>query len=73
MSPLEIGLLIGIVTIVVLCSGIPIAFGLGVVSLAFLAIFQGVDSFSVLGETFFAGMNEFSLVSIPMFILLCEF
>lgn len=70
MSPLEIGLLIGIVTIIVLCSGIPIAFGLGVVSLAFLAIFQGVDSFSVLGETFFAGLNEFSLVSIPMFIVM---
>jgi len=70
MSPLEIGLLVGIVTIVVLCSGIPIAFGLGVVSLAFLIIFQGFDSLTVLGETFFAGLNEFSLVSIPMFIVM---
>ncbi len=70
MSPLEVGLLIGIVTIVVLGSGIPIAFGLGIVSISFLVAFQGVDSLSTLGETFFAGIAEFSLVSIPMFIVM---
>ena len=70
MSPLEIGLLVAVVTLLVLASGIPIAFGLGIVSIGFLVAFQGLDSLSILGETFFAGIAEFGLVAIPMFIVM---
>ncbi len=70
MSPLEIGLLVAVVTLLVLASGIPIAFGLGIVSISFLVVFQGLDSLSILGETFFAGIAEFGLVAIPMFIVM---
>ncbi len=70
MSPLEIGILVGIATIAVLATGIPIAFGLGLVSIGFLVAFEGADALSLLAETFFAGIAEFSLVSIPMFILM---
>ena len=70
MDPLVIGLLISVLTIVVLATGIPVAFGLGLVSVGFLLAFEGPGSLSILGETFFAGLAEFSLVSIPMFIVM---
>src|SRR5690606_27464446 len=70
MSPLEIGLLVGIVTILVLSSGIPIAFGLGIVAVGFLLAFEGTGSLLILGETFLAGISQFGLVAIPMFILM---
>jgi tripartite ATP-independent transporter DctM subunit len=70
MSPLVIGILIALVTVVVLACGVPIAFGLGLVSITFLMIFDGFDSITILADTFFAGIAEFSLVSIPMFIVM---
>ncbi len=70
MSPLEIGVVIGIVTIVVLASGIPIAFGLGAVAVGFLVIFDGWGSLDIIADTFFSGLAEFALVSIPMFVLM---
>ncbi len=70
MDPLVIGVLIGVLTIIVLSSGIPVAFGLGLVAVIFLLAFEGPDSLSILGETFFSGLAEFSLVSIPMFIVM---
>ena len=70
MDPLIVGLLICVATVVVLATGIPVAFGLGLVSVAFLVAFEGLASLSILGETFFAGLAEFSLVSIPMFIVM---
>src|SRR3546814_6787863 len=41
MSPLALGVLIGVVTIAVLATGIPIAFGLGLVALGFLIAVDG--------------------------------
>jgi len=70
MSPLVIGALIAISTLFVLSLGIPIAFGLGLVAISFLVIFEGLDSLDILADMFFAGIAEFSLVSIPMFIVM---
>jgi len=70
MSPLEIGLLIALVTIVLLGTGMSIAFGLGFVALAFLVGFQGIDSLGIMAEKFFGGIASFALVSLPMFILM---
>jgi len=70
MSPLVIGGLVGVVTVVLLASGVPIAFGLGIVSIAFLLIFEGAGSLNFLSEIFFSGLSEFTLVSIPMFIVM---
>ena len=44
----------------------PVAFGLGAISIVFLLVFQGIDSMHVVAETFWSGLNEFTLVSIPM-------
>jgi tripartite ATP-independent transporter DctM subunit len=69
-SPLELGVLIAVVTIVVLATGIPIAFGLGLVAVAFLVAVDGWDSIGILADTFFGGLADFTLVSIPMFVLM---
>src|SRR3546814_14804845 len=70
MSPLALGVLIGVVTIAVLATGIPIAFGLGLVALGFLIAVDGWDSLSIVADPFFAGLAEFGLVAIPFFVLL---
>jgi len=69
-SPVEQGLTIFVVTILVLMSGIPVAFGLGLVAIGFLIIFQGLASLQVVAETFYASLDDFTLVSIPMFIMM---
>lgn len=70
MNELQIGLLICVVTIAVLATGIPIAFGLGIVALIFLVGMEGWGSLDFLSETLFAGLEDFTLVSIPMFIIM---
>jgi tripartite ATP-independent transporter DctM subunit len=64
------GVIVLVVTLAILLSGAPVAFGLGAVALSFLVLFQGVDALRVAAETFYAGLNDFTLVSIPMFVLM---
>ena len=70
MSPTAQGALVLIVTLVVLLSGAPVAFGLGAIAMSFLVIFQGFDSLRVVAETFYSGLHDFTLVSIPMFVMM---
>ena len=70
MSPLAIGALVAIVTAVVLLSGVPVGVGLGVVALSFLLIFEGPSSFSLMAELFFGKLDDFTLLAIPMFIVM---
>ena len=70
MSPSMQGAIVLVVTLIVLLSGTPVAFGLGLLSVAFIAIFQGFGALHVVAETFFAGLNDFTLVSIPMFVMM---
>src|SRR5210317_334550 len=70
MDPLMLGLIVGLFTVAMLFSGIPIAFGLCVTSLVFLFLAEGFQILGVYAETFFAGLNSFVLLSIPMFILM---
>ena len=70
MSPTSQGALVLAVTLVMLLSGVPVAFGLGAISIAFIVLFQGLDALSVVAETFYSGLNDFTLVSIPMFVLM---
>ena len=64
------GILVLIVTLVVLLSGAPVAFALGAISIGFLILFQGTDSLQVVAETFYSGLHDFTLVSIPMFVMM---
>lgn len=70
MSTLVIGLLVATVLIVLLLSGMPVAFALGSVAVIFLVAFEGFASLTVLADTLFGGLNEFALLAIPMFILM---
>lgn len=70
MSPTTEGMIVLVVTLVMLVSGAPVAFGLGAVSIVFILIFQGIDALHVVAETFYSGLNDFTLVSIPMFVMM---
>ena len=70
MTPTTQGAIVLVVTLVVLLSGAPVAFGLGALSVAFIVGFQGLGALHVVAETFFAGLNDFTLVSIPMFVMM---
>jgi C4-dicarboxylate transporter DctM subunit len=70
MSPTGQGALVLIVTLLMLLSGIPVAFGLGAISIVFLVLFQGFDALHVVAETFWSGLDEFTLVAIPMFVMM---
>jgi tripartite ATP-independent transporter DctM subunit len=69
-SPLVVGLLIFVTTMSVLATGLPIAFGMGAVALLFMVAFDGWNSVHFLAETIFAGLNDFTLVSLPMFVIM---
>ncbi len=70
MNPAIEGAVILAVTVVTLLSGIPVAFGLGAVAVIFLVLFQGFDSIQVVAETFYSSLDDFTLVAIPMFIMM---
>ncbi|HEX7053912.1 MAG TPA: TRAP transporter large permease [Burkholderiales bacterium] len=70
MSPTTQGAIVLVVTLLVLLSGAPVAFALGALAVGFLVAFQGFDALQVVAETFWAGLNDFTLVSIPMFVMM---
>ncbi|EFI51862.1 TRAP transporter large permease [Afipia sp. 1NLS2] len=70
MSPAIQGSLVLVTTILVLLSGIPVAFGLGAIAVVFLVAFQGFDALHVVAETYWSGLDEFTLVAIPMFVMM---
>ena len=67
MDPLMIALIVAVFTLIVLFSGIPIAFGLSFVSIALLIAFEGLQMLDVFAETFYAGLNSFVLLSTSKF------
>ncbi len=70
MDPLALGGLIALVTVVVLFSGVSVAVGLLIVSAGFLLVFEGLAAFELLPEIFFGKLDNFALLSIPMFIIM---
>jgi tripartite ATP-independent transporter DctM subunit len=70
MAPETIGLLIALTLIALMLIGVPVAFALGLTAIFFLFMFEGAGALPGVAETFFAGLGEFSLLSIPMFIVM---
>jgi tripartite ATP-independent transporter DctM subunit len=70
MNELELGLLVAGVTIAVLLTGTPVAFSLGAVAIGFLVVFDGFGALSIVPNVFYGGLDNFALLSIPMFILM---
>ncbi|WP_442781691.1 TRAP transporter large permease [Collimonas fungivorans] len=69
MSPLALGALYGIVTIIVMCSGMPIAFALGVVATSFMYFFMPASSLDTITQNVYEEIASVTLLSIPLFIL----
>jgi tripartite ATP-independent transporter DctM subunit len=69
-SPTTQGAIVLVITLAVLLSGAPVAFGLGAISIGFIVLFQGFDALQVVAETLYAGLHDFTLVSIPMFVMM---
>ncbi len=70
MSELQIGLLILVVTLVVLFSGLPIAWGLTLVSIVFLVVFEGAATLANVPILMMDELASFALLTIPLFVLL---
>ena len=69
MDPLTLGALVAVATIVVLFSGVSVAIGLLIVSAGFLLAFDGMRSLELMPEIMFGKLNDFALLSIPMFVI----
>jgi len=70
MTPTLAGVLIVACLFILLASGMPIAFALGLSAFAALYLQSGLDIFFVLGDTMFSGIANLAYVSIPMFVLM---
>ena len=70
MDPLLLGAIVAIATILVLFSGVSVAIGLLIVSAGFLIVFDGPRSLELMPEILFGKLDNFALLSIPMFIIM---
>jgi len=70
MSVAQMGLMYGLATFVFLFSGMPIAFALGSVAVIFMYFFMPAPQLSIIAETIFSELNSFTLLTIPLFILM---
>lgn len=70
MDPLTLGAIVAVCTILVLFSGVSVALGLLIVSAVFIMIFDGARSLELLPEILFGKLDNFALLSIPMFIIM---
>src|SRR3954469_17416308 len=69
MSVLSIGLLYGASTLLVMFSGMPIAFALGAVATLFMIAFMPAASVDTITQNVYEEMSSITLLSIPLFIL----
>src|SRR4051812_25412150 len=69
MNELTIGILYGVVTLIVMFSGMPIAFSLGIVAVGFMYFFMPASSLDTVTQNVYEEMSSITLLSIPLFIL----
>ncbi|MFZ5505777.1 MAG: TRAP transporter large permease [Pseudomonadota bacterium] len=70
MDMLTLSLLFAVATFVGLFSGMPIAFALGGVALLFMLFFMPMSSLALVTETIYAELDNFTLLTIPLFVLM---
>ena len=70
MGVLEIGLLYVGAAFLLFFSGVPIAFALGSVALLFMFLFMPPANIGMIAQTFFGELNNFTLLAIPLFVLM---
>ena len=67
---MTLGILYAIATFLFLFSGMPIAFAVGSVALLFMFIFMPSAQVMIVAETVYSELNNFTLLTIPLFILM---
>ncbi|CAM5788935.1 TRAP transporter large permease [Castellaniella caeni] len=70
MTPTLAGISIVLALCLMLATGMPIAFALGLAAIGGLMLDMGPDVIEVLAETMFAGIANLGYVAIPMFVLM---
>ena len=69
MSGSAIGISYGVITLLVMFSGMPIAFGLGAVAVGFMYFFMPGSALDTVTQNVYEEMASITLLSIPLFIL----
>ena len=69
MGPLQKGVLYALTTLLVLFSGVPIAFALGGVATVFLLLFMQPGSVDTIVQNVYEELGQITLLTIPLFIL----
>ncbi len=69
MSMMTLGILFTGVTLLVMFSGMPIAFALGTVAVGFMYFFMPASSLDTVTQSVYEEMSSITLLSIPLFIL----
>jgi tripartite ATP-independent transporter DctM subunit len=69
MSALSIGIGYAVATLVVMFSGMPIAFALGLVATVFMYFFMPASSLDTITQNVYEEMASITLLSIPLFIM----
>ena len=69
MAESTIGMLYGLGTLIVMFSGIPIAFALGTIAVLFMLVFMPAAATDTITQNVFEEMANITLLSIPLFIL----
>jgi C4-dicarboxylate transporter DctM subunit len=70
MTTSSIGLLYAGITLLLLFSGMPIAFALGLSALGFIAVFMPPPMIHSVAETIYSELDNFTLLTIPLFVLM---
>jgi tripartite ATP-independent transporter DctM subunit len=69
MTMVGLGTLFGVVTLIVMFSGAPIAFALGIVAVLFMSLFMPASALDTVTQNVYEEMASITLLSIPLFIL----
>ena len=69
MTVFGIGVAYGLSTLLVMFSGMPIAFALGAVATVFMYFFMPASSLDTITQNVYEEMASITLLSIPLFIL----
>jgi C4-dicarboxylate transporter, DctM subunit len=69
-SALTIGAIVGLILLLTLAIGIPVAFALGLTAIISIVIFLTPAEFAFFADFVFASLNDFGLLAIPLFVLM---
>ena len=70
MNALTIGAIVGLILLVTLAMGIPVAFALGLTAIISIVLFLTVAEFAFFADFVFSSLNDFGLLAIPLFVLM---